>query len=120
VRLFEKRKPRYQDKIIGFASLDFFGVVKNHLQDNKTFIESFYCPLSDIEKAKILKTRLGTKVGIVKVRNPTEGKKLSKYLNVILGGDLSQASQKYRTQNSQFSGTLSRTKLKDTFKQVNK
>ena len=118
VRLLQKSKPKYQDKILGFASIDFFGVVKEHLSENKTFVDSFYCPLTDIERAKALKTRLGVKTGLVRVRNPLEARKLTKYLNEILTGDLSKDSKKFRTQDAKLTGTISRTKLKDTFKQV--
>jgi len=118
VRLLQKSKPKYQDKILGFASIDFFGVLKEHMSENKTFVDSFYCPLTDIERAKALKTRLGVKTGLVRVRNPLEARKLTKYLNEILTGDLSKDSKKFKTQDAKLTGTISRTKLKDTFKQV--
>ena len=119
IKLLEKKKPKYMDKVYGFGSLDLFEAFKEHMNENKTLIESFYCPLTDVEKAKTLKTRLGMKVGIVRTRNQLEAKKLMNYLNKVLSGELSKDSANFRTQDLKKTGTLSKTKLQETLKQVN-
>mmetsp|Transcript_36759 Transcript_36759/g.32989 ORF Transcript_36759/g.32989 Transcript_36759/m.32989 type:complete len:114 (-) Transcript_36759:2162-2503(-) len=38
IKVIEKKKPRYQDKVIGFVTLDFYNLYKDYFPNNKTFV----------------------------------------------------------------------------------
>jgi len=118
IKVIEKRKPKYQDRVLGLINLDFYNILKDHFPENKTWVQSFYCPVTDIEKAKNLKMRMGVKLAIVKVRNQTEARKLHNYLNTLLGGEVSRKTEEFRTRDAKMTGTITRSNLRDILRTV--
>lgn len=118
IKIIEKRKPKYQDKVIGFVTLDFYNLYKDYLPTNKTFVQSFYCPVADIERAKNLKMRVGIKLAIVRVNNNREARKLHTYLNSMLGSETTKNTTLFKEKDSKLTGTISRASLKDILKTV--
>ena len=118
IGLFQMNLSNFQKRAIGFGNLDFSRVLREYVDDDRSFVQSFYCPLADAEKAKILTTRVGIKVGILKARTRAEAKRLAGYIAETFNGNVSRSSMKYRVQDTRMTGTLSKTKLKETFRKV--